>query len=246
MGLVRNLVGVGVGTKLRAGLQPAASDALEFLIRVNDRTVGLIEDLDRREKQRRQLQAERLLALGPAAASPTSENGKGRKRSVFARLAALSPGSRTRRSPTPPLTPPESPANQSVAGRSVASDSYGGGLQHFLEEGRGVGFEVGRGGEQGVSRQRRAGTNAVGPDASSRGRRGGPIPPPVVHDVSQALPSRHFLGSDPILLHSYAKLLNSLVCGSYNLRAAYFSSCEADLRNIGREGGYLVRSCPRY
>lgn len=81
-----------------------------------------------------------------------------------------------------------------------------------------------------------------GSDVSPRGRRGGPLPPRVVHDASQELPYRTLLGSAPVLLHSYAKLLNSLVCGSYNLRAAYFSSCEADLRNIGREGGYLVRA----
>lgn len=51
--------------------------------------------------------------------------------------------------------------------------------------------------------------------------------------------SRDFLSSAPVLLYSYAKLLNALVCGSYNLRVAFLSSCEADLRNIGREGGYL-------
>lgn len=50
---------------------------------------------------------------------------------------------------------------------------------------------------------------------------------------------RDFLSSAPVLLHSYAKLLNALVCGSYNLRAAFSSSCEADLRNIRRRGGYL-------
>lgn len=241
LGVVRNLVGVGIGTNLRAGIHPAASDALAFLIRVNDRAVGLIEDLDLLEKQRRQQEAERLLAQGPGAHSPASDKGKGGKRSVFARLASLSPGSRSRRSPTPPLTPPESPAHQSVA-YSVASDNNsgeGGGLQRHLEKGRG-GAEVSRTGK-GMSRQQRSwGTSVLGFD-SPRGRRGGPLPPPVVHDASQQSPSRRFLGSAPVLLHSYAKLLNSLVCGSYNLRAAYFSSCEADLRNIGREGGYLVR-----
>lgn len=50
---------------------------------------------------------------------------------------------------------------------------------------------------------------------------------------------RDFSSSAPVLLHSYAKLLNALVCGSYNLRAAFSSSCEADLRNIRRKGGYL-------
>lgn len=50
---------------------------------------------------------------------------------------------------------------------------------------------------------------------------------------------RDFLSSAPVLLHSYAKLLNALVCGSYNLRAAFSSSCEADLRNIRRKGGYM-------
>eukprot|EP00903_Cladosiphon_okamuranus_P007057 g6860.t1 len=235
LGLVRNLVGVRIGTNLRAGIHPAASDALAFLIRVNDRTVGLIEDLDLREKQRRRLEAERLLAQGPAAAlSPATDQGKGKKRGVFARLASLSPGSRSRRSPTPPLTPPESPAHQSIAHSVTASDNNdgeGSGLQHLLGEGRG-------GAEATMSRQRRkTGTSRLG-SHSPRGRRGGPLPPPVaVHDEQS--PSRSFLGSAPVLLHSYAKLLNSLVCGSYNLRAAYFSSCEADLRNIGRKGGYL-------
>lgn len=241
LGLVRNLVGVRIGIDVRAGIQPAASDALAFLVRVNDRTVGLIEDLDRREQQRRQLEAERLQARGPPALSPASEKGKGRKRSVFSRLASLSPGSRSRRSLTPPLTPPESPANQSVA-HSMGSVNIGGGLPHLPEERPGR-AEVGRTGE-GTSRspRRRRTTKVSGLEASPRGRRGGPLPPPVVHDTPQQAPSRHFLESAPVLLHSYAKLLNALVCGSYNLRAAYFSSCEADLRNVGREGGYLVRS----
>eukprot|EP00752_Nemacystus_decipiens_P011260 g10007.t1 len=239
LGVVRNLVGVGIGMDLRAGIQPAASDALAFLIRVNDRTVGLIEDLDRREKRRRRVEAERQLARGPAAASPVSENGEGSKRSVFSRLASLSPGSRPRRSLTPPLTPPGSPANLSAA-RSAVSDNGGGGLQHLLEEGRGRGGAEASGIGQEVPGQRRRGTQGFGFAGSPRGRRGGPLPPPVVHeDASQQLPSRNFLGSAPVLLHSYAKLLNSLVCGSYNLRAAYSSSCEADVRNIGREGGYL-------
>lgn len=246
-GLVRNLVGVGIGTNLRAGIQPAASDALAFLIRVNDRTVGLIEDLDRRETQRRrQLEEERLLARGQAAASPASENGKGKKRrSVFARLASLSPASRSRRSLTPSLTPPGSPANQSAA-NSAVGDSLGGGLQPLLGEGRG-GAGVGRTDGEGKSGRRGRHTKGLGFGGSPRRRKGGPLPPPVVHDASQQVPpSRHFLASAPVLLHSYAKLLNSLVCGSYNLRAAYFSSCEADVRNIGREGGYLVRLFPRY
>lgn len=245
-GLVRNLVGVGIGTDVRAGLQPAASDALAFLIRVNDRTVGLIEDLDRQEKERRRLEAERLLARGPAAVSPASDKGgKGRKRSVFARLASLSPGSRSRRSATPPMTPPESPAKQSAARHSVVGDSSNGGgeLQHLLDEERGGGVEEGGAGE-GISSRRRKGNNVMSglEVLSPRGKRRGPLQPPVVHDtLSPPSQSRDFLGSAPVLLHSYAKLLNSLVCGSYNLRTAFFSSCEADLRNIGREGGYLVR-----
>lgn len=251
LGLVRNLVGVGIGTNLRSGIQPAASDALAFLIRVNDRTVGLIEDLDRREKQRRQLEAERLLARGTAAASsPASENGKGRKRrSVFARLASLSPGSRSRRSLTPPLTPPGSPASQSVVHSAVGGNIIGGGLQHLLEGGRGGAELSRRAGESIPGQRRRETTTGLGFVVSPRGRKGGPLPPPTMlhdDDVSQQFPSRHFLGSAPVLLHSYAKLLNSLVCGSYNLRATYFSSCEADVRNIGREGGYLVILCLGY
>lgn len=43
----------------------------------------------------------------------------------------------------------------------------------------------------------------------------------------------------PVLLYSYTKLLHALVCGSYDLRAGFVMVCEAELRNIGREGGYL-------
>ena len=102
------------------------------------------------------------------------------------------------------------------------------------------GAEAGKAGV-GVIRQLTQGDSVAGSEIPP-GRQCEPIPtPPMVHGVSQPPSPRGFLRSVPVLLHSYAKLLNALVCGSYNLRAAYFSSCEADLRNIGREGGYLVR-----
>ncbi len=228
---------------MRAGVQPEASDALALLVRVNDRTVGLIEDLDRREKERRRLEAERLLARGPAPVSPASERVRGGRRSVFARLASLSPGSRSRRSPSPPASSPASPSNQSVRGISAVGENTSGGLQDLLLEGGGRGGGGGaEAGEAGVAAFRRlaAGDDVAGSQRQP-GRRDGPArPTSTEHGPSRPPSPRSFLRSVPPLLHSYAKLLNSLVCGSYNLRAAYFSSCEADLRNIGREGGYLV------
>lgn len=63
-------------------------------------------------------------------------------------------------------------------------------------------------------------------------------------EASQSVPvstrmSQDLLLSAPVLLYSYCKLLHGLVCGSYDLRAAFVTKCEADLRNIGREGGYV-------
>lgn len=240
---MRNLVGVAIGTRVRAGVQPEASDALALLVRVNDRTVGLIEDLDRREKARRRLEAELLLARGPAPASPASERIRGGRRSIFAKLASLSPGSRSRRSLTPPVSSPASPSNQSVGGASVVRDNTCGGLQDLLLEGGGPGGAAGaEAGQAGIAAFRHL-TEGDDVEGSERqpGRRGGPVRPPSTEQgVSRPPSPRSFLRSVPTLLHAYAKLLNALVCGSYNLRAAYFSSCEADLRNIGREGGYLV------
>lgn len=247
MGLVRHLVGVGLGTNLRAGIQPEASDALALLVAVNDRAVGLIEDLDRREQKRRQLEAERLLALKPATVSSPSEKNKGRKRSVFARLASLSPtGLRSRRSLTPPLSPAVSPTNSSrpsVAGVTRVSDDSngGGGLQHISEGGRSGAVErrTGKGVpiKEGREEDHKTGGGLLGLEGPWGGRRGAPPPPPeaAASIISQTSSPRGFLWSAPVLLHSYAKLLNALVCGSYNLRAAFFSSCEADVRNIGRE-----------
>lgn len=254
VGFVRNLIGVGLGVKLRAGIQPAASDALALVVRINDRAVGLIEDLDRREQKRRQLEAERLLALKSSILPSPSEKNKSssRKRSVFARLAiSLSPaGSRSRRSLTPPLTPAVSPTNNSrptAAGVSSAAsegnkNNYGdrgdrGGSQHISEEGdRSGAVDRMVGKRDSPTKERRGGEESNTDDGlfgleGAWGGRGSVVP----SLLSEAPSPREFLWSAPVLLHSYAKLLNALVCGSYNLRAAFFSSCEADVRNIGRE-----------
>lgn len=252
MGFVRNLVGVGLGVKLRAGIQPAALDALALVVRINDRVVGLIEDLDRREQKRRQLEAERLLALKSAIIDPLpSEKNKSsissRKRSVFTRLTtSLSPGSRSRRSLTPPLTPAVSPTNNSKptsAGVSPVSEGNknnygdgGGGSQHISEGGR-SGVVDRMTGRRGPPTKEIRGEESNADDSSFGlegpwGGRGSVVEP---SPSSEAPSPREFLWSAPVLLHSYAKLLNALVCGSYNLRAAFFSTCEADVRNIGRE-----------
>lgn len=246
LGIVRNLVGVGLGVKVRVGIQPAASDALAFVVRVNDRAVDLIEGLDRREQERRQLEAARLLALGPVSVSPTSEKSKGKKRSVFARLGSLSP--RPRRSVTPPLSPP-SPAVEPPVGLPPINDNSDVRTNHKLEGSSGSASKTTA--RAGVPKQEKsdvdnASGGLFGGLVGLEGRRGGgnsvgPPPPPSATQCfeSQASSPRGFLSSAPVLLHSYAKLLNALVCGSYNLREAFFSSCEVDIRNIGREGGYL-------
>lgn len=223
------------------GIQPAASDALAFLVRVNDRAVDLIEDLDRREQERQQLEAARLLALGPATVSPTSEKSKGKKRSVFARLGPLSP--RPRRSVTPPLFPP-SPAVEPTAVLPPINDNSDARIGHLLEGGSRSANKITA--REDVPKQEKSNVGFVGGVVGLEGRRGGgnsvgsPQPPsPTRCSESQFSSPRGFLSSAPVLLHSYAKLLNALVCGSYNLREAFFSSCEVDIRNIGREGGYL-------
>ncbi|CAM9709394.1 unnamed protein product [Ectocarpus fasciculatus] len=242
LGIVRNLVGVGLGVKVRVGIQPAASDALAFLVRVNDRAVDLIEDLDRREQERRQLEAARLLALGPTTVSPTSEKNKGKKRSVFARLGSLSP--RPRRSVTPPLSPP-SPAVEPPVGLPPINDNSNVRINHLLEgSSRSANKTTAR---TGAPKQEKNGVDntsggLVGLEGRRGGRNGGRSRPPISPtrcSESQDPSPRGFLSSAPVLLHSYAKLLNALVCGSYNLREAFFSACEVDIRNIGREGGYL-------
>ncbi|CAN0148575.1 unnamed protein product, partial [Scytosiphon promiscuus] len=232
LGVVRNLVGVGLGMKVRAGIQPAASDAQAFLARVNDRVVSLIENLHRREQNVRQLEAEQKLALGPIAVSPASGKG-GHRKSFFLKLASLSPSSRSRRSQTPPLTP-ASPTRQPPGSPPPVFGDRGVGLQHLLGR-RPTANDRGNG--AGISQQRAA---------ELRWRKEQDQPPPTPSllprerccSPQQSSP-REFLRSPPVLLHSYAKLLNALVCGSYNLREAYFSSCEVDIRNIGRPGGYL-------
>ncbi|CBJ31451.1 hypothetical protein Esi_0256_0037 [Ectocarpus siliculosus] len=246
LGIVRNLVGVGLGVKVRVGIQPAASDALAFVVRVNDRAVDLIEDLDRREQERRQLEEARLLALGPVSVSPTSEKNKGKKRSVFARLGSLSP--RPRRSVTPPLSPP-SPAVEPPVGLPPINDNSDVRTNYILEGGSGSASKTTA--RAGVPKQEKsdvdnASGGLLGGLVGLEGRRGGgnsvgsPPPPSATQCFeSQVSSPRGFLSSAPVLLHSYAKLLNALVCGSYNLREAFFSSCEVDIRNIGREGGYL-------
>ncbi|CAN0464725.1 unnamed protein product [Ectocarpus sp. 12 AP-2014] len=246
LGIVRNLVGVGLGVKVRVGIQPAASDALAFVVRVNDRAVDLIEDLDRREQEWRQLEAARWLAPGPVSVSPTSEKSKGKRRSVFARLGSLSP--RPRRSVTPPLSPPSSAVEPPV-GLPPINENSDVRTNHILEGGSGsAGKTTARAGvpKQDKSDVDNASGGLFGGLGGLEGRRGGgnsvgpPPPPPATQGFeSQASSPRGFLSSAPVLLHSYAKLLNALVCGSYNLREAFFSSCEVDIRNIGREGGYL-------
>lgn len=252
LGLVRNLVGVGLGVKLRSGIQPAASHALALLVRINDRVVGLIEDLDRREQKRRQLEAKRLLALKPVVVSSPFEN-KSRKRSVFARLSSLSPSSRSRRSLTPPLTPAASPTNsrRPAVGVSLVSKNNsedGGGGSHYISEGgRGIAAHriTGRGAStrEGRVGESNAEDGVFGSEGRPWGGRGSvqssSLEVPSI--TSQTSPPRGFLWSAPVLLHSYVKLLNALVCGSYNLRAAFFTSCEADVRNIGREVSLILR-----
>lgn len=245
LGLVRNLVSIGLGIKLRVGIQPAASDALALLVGINDRTVGLIEDLDRREQKRRQVEAERLLALKSVVVPSPSEKKKSRKKSVFARLTSLSPSSRSRWSLTPPLTPAVSPNNsRPAAGVSLVSENNnkdgGGGSQHISGYARSSAVDrmTGKGApaKKGREEERNADDGPFSLDGPWRGRGSVPFPSPEAPSViSETSFPRSFLWSAPVLLHSYAKLLNALVCGSYNLRAAFFSSCEADVRNIGRE-----------
>lgn len=246
---------------------------------MNDRVVFLIEELDRREQEQRQLQTD---AGQRGLLSATRERGKGKKkRSPFFKPIAgrfrggnRSPGYRSKsKSPTRPSTssgPPSeelSGSPQQLAEKTTTPfDGHARGgtnkslrpprptldadvrLQHLLEGARpedngkagtaaaaadennpatdGNNLEVGGGRTPGGPGRR------VGRATSSSSS-----PPPA--PCLQGGAPRDFLSSAPVLLHSYTKLLNALVCGSYNLRAAFSSSCEADLRNIRRRGGYL-------
>lgn len=285
LGIVRNLVGVGLGSAWRAGIQPAASDALGFLVAVNDRVVFLIEELDRREQEQRQLQteAEQRGLLSATQESPGRARGKGKKkRSPFFKPISgrfsggnRSPGYRSKsKSPTRPSTssgpPPEelSGSPQQLAERTkIPFDGHARRgtnkslrpprptldadvrLQHLLE-----GARPEDNGEAGTAAAAAADENNPATDGNNLEVGGGRAPggpgrrvgratsssssPPPASCLQGGTP-RDFLSSAPVLLHSYTKLLNSLVCGSYNLRAAFSSSCEADLRNIRRRGGYL-------
>lgn len=239
MGLVRNLVGIGLGRVWRAGVHPAASEALSFLVAVNDRAVDLIEGLGRREKNRRKFEAKRQ-ALRPAAIetsdSPISNKGNVVFRSAARLNANMSLTSSKGKSITPPAStrsPPE-PADIRIrrgANKSRLPPRVTGAncrpQNTFQGENRKITtFKAGltsgncRAKEESGQRERVYGT-----------------PLPLAPDFEST--SRSFLLGAPVLLFSYTKLLNALVCGSYNLRTAFASSCEADLRNIGREGGYL-------
>ncbi|CAM9276371.1 unnamed protein product [Hapterophycus canaliculatus] len=231
LGIVRNLVGVALGIKVRVGIQPAASDAQAFLTRVNDRFVGLIEELDRLEQKLQQSEIERKLA-GSVAIAPTGDKRGNRKRGAFGRLTLLSLNSSSRT----PLTPPirlALPARQLSERLTPGFDSRGVGLQQLPEDSNNAKRNIGTGMSQqsAVEKQRREEHGELPSELS-------PLPSEQSFDPQHCSP-REFLRSAPVLLHSYAKLLNALVCGSYNLRESYISSCEVDVRNIGRPGGYL-------
>lgn len=317
LGIVRNLVGVGLGTACRAGAQPAASDALGFLVAVNDRVVCLIEELDRREQEQRQLEktdAEHkrgLLSAAQETLRRTRGKGKKKKGSPFFRpVAARFSGNRsppgssrpgktspTRSRPPPPelLLPGSSPESSVKTNTPIGDDDARRGankslrlprptvekyvrLHRLLEGGRpkdngeatAAATTVATNGNNPATDENNPTTDENSPntgennpatgknnpanDENSHGDSGdrasggaggrvGRVPSSPSSSPAPCLQGgaspRDFLWSAPVLLYSYAKLLNALVCGSYNLRAAFSSSCEADLRNIRRKGGYL-------
>ena len=282
LGIVRNLVGVGLGSNCRAGIQPAASDALRFLVAVNDRVVCLIEELDRREREQRQLEtdAEQRGLLSAARKTPGRARGKGKKkRSPFFKPIAgrfsgnRSPGYRSNsKSPTRPSTSsrlpaeelPGSPQQSAEKSKSPIDDLGRRGANKSLLSPRPTlekyvplhrVLDGARPEDNGGTATLAAVTDETNPEtgrndvevggdraSGGAGRRAGRATSPSSSSPAsrpQGGSPRDFLSSAPVLLYSYAKLLNALVCGSYNLRAAFSSSCEADLRNIRRRGGYL-------
>ena len=138
LGIVRNLVGVGLGSAWRAGIQPAASDALGFLVAVNDRVVCLIEELDRREQEKRQLligDAEQRGVLSAAPENPSKARSKGKKKGspfsgpITRFRGNRSPGYRPSMSPMRPSTssrpPPELPGSpQSAVKTNTPMDEH--------------------------------------------------------------------------------------------------------------------------
>lgn len=255
---------MGLGRAWRAGVQPAASEALTFLVMVNDRAIGLIEDLDCREQTRRrrlrhqqeeqEKEARKRQAVtrfqgqpstSPAAAktrptrtffspknarrdaarsphdekpSPGSRIEESLSPSQIATPGAVALAARDRTAEHSSQVPSPDPTDTLPLHRSSPREA---GLRTEATAALRDTFEgvKGGGGLTGGRERGRSGGNGV------------PVPKPSG--------PRDFLSSAPVLLYSYAKLLNALVCGSYNLRVAFMSSCEADLRNIGRVGGYL-------
>lgn len=283
LGLVRNLVGVELGRAWRAGIEPAASEALGFLMAINDRVVGLIEVLHC-EEQEQQQQLREAARGGLSSPTPTSRHDAARKkRGVLQKGSVLfnsvrSPGPRSERTITAPPTPrsPGSRAEDDVTATTTASvkaramvspaaipkendgeDKVAQGVIMHERSGRPLEKECSKEASKvaGTTLEESSthrGDASVGFSAG-RGRvrkredrhpRGSPRCPVLSSP-------RQCIRSTPVILHSHAKLLNALVCGSYNLRAAYIWACEADFRNIGRKGGYLEillgldGGCPR-
>lgn len=219
---------VSLGRDYRASIQPSSSDALSFLVMVTDRMVGLIEALDRKEQKQRELaclqeeEREKRRAAEAAFHSVASTAPRKRK-SFFSRL-------RSRSTAAPNISNPSTWRDDGDSQRRVSFDGDCGLRQLPV-----VNSDAERGEKPNVqmvqdeklgSGLRNAGTARCGQTLEGC-------------QVPSVVRSRDLLSSPPVLLYSYAKLLQALVCGSYDMRAAFLSMCEAELRNIGRQGGYL-------
>lgn len=237
LGVVRNLVGVGLGRAWRGGVQPAASQALEFLVLINERTFCLIEELRLQEIKKREMENARPRPTPVASPSKSTKEKTGYFFRPISRYGGKKspPGSVLEKSLSPRMRPTSHlPAGVENRSRRNGEQSPRASPLKDMDGKKKAIYDGERGEESKAAGGKIAGREREG------GRRscvegGGYNGPP---SASHASP-RGFLFSAPVVLHSYAKLLNALVCGSYNLRAAFLSSCEADLRNIGRAGGYL-------
>ncbi|CAM9617213.1 unnamed protein product, partial [Sphacelaria rigidula] len=230
-GIVRNDISVALGRCYRSGLQPAASDSSRLIVTITERAVGLIEHLERQEQERAaKLARLRSLPESPAPESPNTRKVRRRRSTFFSlRPHSLNFIKSPHGTPPGPLAIPLSPA----AGDEKSEDTkllpplkvHGALLDRVIPSGQKL--LKGESGGEIANLARHQHQQGMGDDEASQSV-------PVSTRMSQDL-----LLSAPVLLYSYCKLLHGLVCGSYDLRAAFVTKCEADLRNIGREGGYV-------
>ena len=230
MGLVRNLVGVGLGRAWRSGVEPARSQTLDFLVAVNDRTMDLIQELGLLERKKREVKEARCCHRNrrervPPPLTTNDATNKSRRHSLAVNVYRLGfPG----RSPDARCSKTNwgGGALSGEPSLNTAEDS-----EHDpLEVGNGEGF-----GEVGVTNHAsgEVGHEEAHGDTSLEATLDGGGRP------NSSSPRDSLLSSVPAILHSYAKLLNALVCGSYDLKTAFLSACEVDLLNLRQRGGCL-------